>query len=181
MKYFSVLLSCALVACSSQNTTPPIKEIAIVECATLSTSTSTNEMPATELPCLTESGLTSKKYALNSINGPFVLNVWGSWCTACIEELPYFVDLNKRKAVQIVGLDVEETKASDAIAFAKKHEMAWPQIHDPNGATRGVFGMGVPVTWFVDKNGHVAFKKVGQIHSLAELKGLLKTHLGISA
>ena len=41
--------------------------------------------------------------------------------------------------------------------------------------------MGVPVTWFVDKNGHVTFKKVGQIHSLVELKGLLKTHLGISA
>ena len=181
MKYFSVLLSFALVACSSQSAPPQAKEIAIVECAILSTSAGANEMPTTELPCLTESGLTSKKYALNSISGPFVLNVWGSWCTSCIAELPFFVDLNNTKAVQIVGLDVEEAQASDAITFAKKKAMAWPQIHDPNGATRGVFGMGVPVTWFIDKNGHVAFKKVGEIHSLAELKGLLKTHLGISA
>ena len=138
-------------------------------------------MPAIELPCLTESGLTSEKYALNTIQGPFIINLWGSWCTACTEELPYFVELNNTKAVQIIGLDVEEAKASDAITFAKKHGMAWPQIHDPNSATRGDFGMGVPVTWFVDKNGHVTFKKVGQIHSLVELKGLLKTHLGISA
>jgi thiol-disulfide isomerase/thioredoxin len=138
-------------------------------------------MPTTQLPCLTESGLTSEKYALNTIQGPFIINVWGSWCTACTEELPYFVELNNTKAVQIIGLDVEEAKASDAIVFAKKHEMEWPQIHDPHGATRGVFGMGVPVTWFIDKNGYVTFKKVGQIHSLVELKGLLKTHLGISA
>ncbi len=181
MKFFALALSFVLTACSAQSETPQATPALIVGCDVLSTSPESNEMPAIELPCLTESGLTSEKYALNTIQGPFIINVWGSWCTACTEELPYFVELNNTKAVQIIGLDVEEAKASDAISFAKKHGMAWPQIHDPNSATRGDFGMGVPVTWFVDKNGHVTFKKVGQIHSLVELKGLLKTHLGISA
>ncbi|MEI7550241.1 MAG: TlpA disulfide reductase family protein [Actinomycetes bacterium] len=181
MKFFALALSFLLTACSAQSDAPQVTLGVIVGCDALSTISNSNEMPATELPCLTESGLTSEKYALNSIQGPFIINVWGSWCTACMEELPYFVELNATKVVQIIGLDVEEAKASDAITFAKKHGMAWPQIHDPNSATRGDFGMGVPVTWFVDKNGHVTNKKVGQIHSFVELKGLLKTHLGISA
>jgi len=181
MKFLSIILAVVLTACSTTSSTPKASSTSIVSCAVLSTAPSSNKMPTTQLPCLEENGLTTEKYALSSIKGPFIINVWGSWCTACTEELPFFVELNKTKAVQVIGLDVEEAKASDAIAFAKNHQMEWPQIHDPNGATRGVFGMGVPVTWFVDKNGHVTFKKVGQIHSLAELKDLLQTHLGISA
>ena len=118
MKFFALALSFVLTACSAQSETSQATPALIVGCDVLSTSPNSNEMPAIELQCITESGLTSEKYALNTIQGPFIINVWGSWCTACTEELPYFVELNNTKAVQIIGLDVEEAKASDAITFA---------------------------------------------------------------
>jgi hypothetical protein len=38
--------------------------------------------------------------------------------------------------------------------------------------------MGVPVTWFIDADGRVAYKKIGPVKSLDELNALAKRYLG---
>ena len=60
--------------------------------------------------------------------------------------------------------------------------MTWPNLIDPDGRTRGDFGMGVPVTWFIDESGGVVYKKIGVLKNEAELRNLtLKyLHIGIS-
>jgi hypothetical protein len=39
----------------------------------------------------------------------------------------------------------------------------WPSLYDPDGRTRLNFGMGVPVTLFVDAKGKVVGKIVGAV------------------
>ena len=109
-------------------------------------------------------------YIWQSIRGPVLVNVWGSWCAPCREEIPLLVKLAKTKKVQIIGIDAVETKPSDGTSFMAKNGMTWPQLGDPKSLTKGVFGMGVPVTRFVDMNGVGVYEKVGPFKSYEELQ-----------
>ena len=123
----------------------------------------------------------SKGAILESLRGPMIINVWGSWCTTCLAEMPEFVSFySKAKSkVQLVGVAVEEASPEDSRKFIEKHGMTWPNFYDREDTTRGFFGMGVPVTWFIDKNGEVAFKKIGVIKSEDELIKLTAKYLGV--
>ena len=57
--------------------------------------------------------------------------------------------------------------------------MTWPILYDTNSVTRGVFGLGVPVTWFIDAKGKVVYKQIGVITSTAELKSEVTKYLKI--
>ena len=118
---------------------------------------------------------------IESLRGPMVLNVWGSWCTSCLAEMPEFVSFyGKAKGkVQLVGVAVEESSPENSKRFIEKHGMTWPNFYDRENKTRSYFGMGVPVTWFIDKSGKVTFKKIGVIKSEQELIDLTAKYLGV--
>jgi len=107
------------------------------------------------------------------------VNVFGSWCEPCNQEIPHFLDLQALHKVSIVGIDVEETGMQAGRNFVVKKGMSWPILFDTNGATRGIFGLGVPVTWFIDAQGKVAYKQIGVITSTAELKAEVRKYLKI--
>ena len=118
---------------------------------------------------------------LESLRGPIILNVWGSWCTTCLDEMPEFVSFySKAKGkVQLVGVAVEEAAPANSQRFIVKHGMTWPNYYDRDNKTRGYFGMGVPVTWFIDASGKAVFKKIGVIKSADELATLTEQYLGV--
>lgn len=118
---------------------------------------------------------------LESLRGPMIINVWGSWCKSCLAEMPEFVSFySKAKGkVQLVGVAVEEAAPENSRRFIEKHGMTWPNFYDRDDKTRGFFGMGVPVTWFIDESGAVTYKKIGVIKSEAELITLTETYLGV--
>ena len=118
---------------------------------------------------------------LGALRGPMVVNVWGSWCTSCLAEMPEFVSFySKAKGkVQLVGVAVEEAALENSQKFIVKHGMTWPNFYDRENKTRGYFGMGVPVTWFIDAAGEVKYKKIGVIKSEAELVALSDKYLGV--
>jgi thiol-disulfide isomerase/thioredoxin len=118
---------------------------------------------------------------LESLRGPLVLNVWGSWCTSCLDEMPEFVRFySKAKGkVQLIGVAVEEAAPANSQRFIKEHGMTWPNFYDRDNKTRGYFGMGVPVTWFIDASGKAVFKKIGVIKSADELASLTEKYLGV--
>jgi cytochrome c biogenesis protein CcmG/thiol:disulfide interchange protein DsbE len=116
-----------------------------------------------------------------AIKGPAIVNVWGSWCGPCKEELPYFVEYFQTKdpQVQLIGVDVEEKRIEDGRMFARTNGIMWPNLYDQEGTTREYFGMGVPVTWFIDGDGKVLYKKIGPIKSVEELRSLSFKFFGL--
>jgi len=119
--------------------------------------------------------------AVDSIVGPALINVWGSWCQPCKQELPHFAHYLAQNGdrVQLIGVDVEEKSPAVARKFVTTHGMTWPILYDANGSTRGKFGMGVPVTWFVDASGRVVHKKYGPFHSPEEIQLDVIKYLGV--
>ena len=116
-----------------------------------------------------------------AIKGPAIVNVWGSWCAPCKEEMPYFVEYFQTKdpQVQLIGINVEEKRIEDGRLFARTNGIMWPNLYDADGATRKYFGMGVPVTWFIDGDGEVLYKKIGPIMSVEELRSLSFKYFGL--
>jgi len=119
--------------------------------------------------------------ALQGIEGPAVISVWASWCTNCEAQRENFIRLYKEagEKLQVIGLDVEEKNKSDGFNHALKKGMAYPQLFDPDGRTSNYFGPGVPITQFIDKNGKLAFQKIGPILKYEEMQQLVKKYLEI--
>ena len=160
-----------LTSCSS-----PSKVIAgeVVSCTTLKSSSVAKPI---ELGCL--DGL--KGAPINALRGPMIINVWGSWCGPCKEEMPIFRSFyNKLNGeLQLVGVDVEEASIEDGRDFVLANGITWPNLFDADGRSRAYFGMGVPVTWFISPDGTVAYKKIGVVENELELISLTSKYLGV--
>jgi thiol-disulfide isomerase/thioredoxin len=118
---------------------------------------------------------------LGALRGPMVVNVWGSWCGPCKEEIPYlrsYYEKAKGK-VALIGVDVEEATFDDGRRFVERNGIVWPNLYDPDGRSREYFGLGVPVTWFIAADGSVAGKKIGAFKNEAELIMLTNKFLGV--
>lgn len=173
MKKFVVLLTIALMGTAIA---PAHSAITVLEkCSFINRSLSDKTPP---LPCLDG----SIGVSISAIRGPAIINVWGSWCYPCRQEIPYFVSFNKKygKQVQLIGVDVSESSPADGQKFVKEHGMNWPNLFDVGGSTKATFGMGVPITWFVDAKGKVLYKKIGVLSSEKELISLSKKYLKVS-
>ena len=118
---------------------------------------------------------------IESLRGPMIINVWGSWCSTCLAETPEFVSFYKKAKgkVQLVGVAVEESSPENSEKFIIENGMTWPNFYDREDKTRSYFGMCVPVTWFIDAEGAVKFKKYGEVKSEQELIDLTEKHLGV--
>jgi thiol-disulfide isomerase/thioredoxin len=171
----TLLVVVALLLTGCSNTEPIAQKGEVISCGSVTTDKSITTGIAVE--CVDGSTGTF----IQSLRGPMVLNVWGSWCTTCLAEMPEFVSFySKAKGkVQLVGVAVEEASPKNSQNFIVKHGMTWPNYYDRDNKTRGYFGMGVPVTWFIDGAGTVKYKKIGLIKSEAELIELTDKYLGV--
>ena len=135
---------------------------------------------STLVQCLDGSGSIN----FHQLKGPMVLNVWGSWCEGCKEEMPYFVDLYKMKEfgsgqIQLLGVNVEESSTDDAIQYIKKSGMSWPHLEDLDGISKSIFGPGVPVTWFINEEGKNVATKIGAYTNKKQLFEQVEKAFGI--
>jgi thiol-disulfide isomerase/thioredoxin len=123
----------------------------------------------------------SKGLALESLRGPMIVNVWGSWCASCLDEIPDFVSFyaKAKGKVSLIGVAVEESSPENSKRFIIDNGITWPNYYDRDSKSRGYFGMGVPVTWFIAPDGKVQYKKIGIIKSEAELITMTEQYLGI--
>ena len=119
---------------------------------------------------------------LGGLRGPMVVNVWGSWCGPCKEEMPVLRAFHERAKdkVQLIGVDVEEANIGDGRNFVEQNGITWPNLYDTDGRSREYFGLGVPVTWFIAADGSVAHKHIGIIKDLDEILSLTEKHLGVT-
>ena len=132
------------------------------------------------MPCLDGSGSIN----FHQLKGPMVINVWGSWCEGCKEEMPYFVDIYKTQAfksgqIQLLGVNVEESSKEDAIEYIKQSGMSWSHLEDLDGISKSIFGPGVPVTWFINEEGKNVGIKIGAYTSKDQLFEQVEKAFGI--
>jgi thiol-disulfide isomerase/thioredoxin len=135
---------------------------------------------STLMQCLDGSG----SFNFHQLKGPMVINVWGSWCEGCKEEMPYFIDLFETTAfesgqVQLLGINVEESSKEDAVEYIKKSGMSWPHLEDLDGISKSIFGPGVPVTWFINKEGENVATKIGAYTNKKQLFEQVEKVFGI--
>jgi len=167
--------SLLLTSCGAkrENNVSPATFGKVVSCSTIPMDISKTK--GTSLQCL-DGG---SSVLLESIKGPAVINVWGSWCGPCKQEIPYFVELQKSGKVTIIGIDVEEKNMQAGQKFVQSHGMSWPNLYDAKGTTKSAFGMGVPVTWFINEKSELVKSKIGVLKGKQELFDLVNTSLGI--
>jgi cytochrome c biogenesis protein CcmG/thiol:disulfide interchange protein DsbE len=168
-----VVAALVLTGCSSAEPVAIKGEVVSCESITFDKSITTGVI----IECLDGSTGAS----MESLRGPMIINIWGSWCSTCLAETPEFVSFYKKAKgkVQLVGVAVEESSPNNSRKFIEENGMTWPNFYDRDNKTRSYFGMGVPVTWFIDSKGEVKFKKIGEVKSEQELIDLTEKHLGV--
>jgi thiol-disulfide isomerase/thioredoxin len=175
MKKTALAVASLLLAGCSQNTTALPNNGVVVDCSSIqSIETGKKAIP---LDCLDESSVID----LASIKGPVLVNVWGSWCGPCKDEMPIFVDFYSKhsKSVGLIGISVEEADIQDARDFVKEYGITWPNLYDADGSTRATLGMGVPITLFIDEKGEITYRKIGVVTTIEELEIETEKYLGV--
>ena len=112
---------------------------------------------------------------------PMVLNLWGSWCGPCREELPLMQQFADASAgqVRVVGL-ISKDGRSLAESFAADAGVTFPSAFDGEGELMAELGLNaLPVTYFLDADGGLTYTQVGPVASVDELRGLVADHLGV--
>ena len=94
-----------------------------------------------------------------------LLNVWASWCVACIEEHPILTEINEKELIKIYGVNYKD-EAGDALGWLKIHGNPYEvNIFDSEGTLSLDLGVyGVPETFLVDKKGVIRAKYIGALN-----------------
>ncbi len=94
----------------------------------------------------------------------WLLNVFASWCTPCLQEHPYLLDLARSGVVPVYGLNYKDPREA-ALKWLDKHGDPYARIVvDVEGRTGIEWGVyGVPETYVIDKLGVIRFKHIGPL------------------
>lgn len=93
-----------------------------------------------------------------------VVNVWGTYCGPCIDEMPdlqnwYAVEQSKETGVMIVGIpyDVDASNADEAIDIMRDTGVTYPNLIVDDGLYEMFIKdiSVVPTTYIVDSNGNI--------------------------
>jgi thiol-disulfide isomerase/thioredoxin len=112
---------------------------------------------------------------------PTVLNLWGSWCPPCREELPVMQQFADAAAgqVRVMGV-ISKDGRPQAESFAADAGVTFPSAFDGDGALMTDLGLhGLPYTYFLDAHGAVVYTQAGPVTSLDDLRALAAEHLGV--
>jgi cytochrome c biogenesis protein CcmG/thiol:disulfide interchange protein DsbE len=93
-----------------------------------------------------------------------VLNVWASWCVPCHDEAPLLVQLAQDKRIRVVGINYKD-QAENARRFLGRYGDPYAANGaDENGRAAIEWGVyGVPETFVIGRDAHIAYKLVGPI------------------
>jgi cytochrome c biogenesis protein CcmG, thiol:disulfide interchange protein DsbE len=112
---------------------------------------------------------------------PTVLNLWGSWCPPCREELPLIQEFADAAAgqVRVMGV-ISKDGVPQAESFAADAGVTFPNAFDGEGELMTELGLNaLPYTYFLDADGALVHTEVGPVSSVEELRGLVAEHLGV--
>lgn len=117
--------------------------------------------PAFSLPSLEQP---SRQQGPEVLNGHITLvNVWGSWCPSCEDEVPQLLQL-QREGVRIVGVAYRDER-DEALGFLSRHGNPYiDTLMDVDGSLSFDLGVyGAPETFIVDAHGVIRYHHAGEL------------------
>ena len=158
-----------------------VRVAALEPCPAASGGSASGGLPDVTLPCLGR----GPAVHLSALRGvPMVVNLWGSWCGPCQKETPFLQQAHQRlgSAVRFLGVDTEDS-ADSALDFAAhvRPPMRYPSVVDDDKTVLlSVHGpSAVPMTLFVDSNGHVVHLSIKSYDSVGAVLGDVARYLGV--
>lgn len=138
-------------------------------------------LPRVVVPCMGP----GPAVAAASLRGPALVNLWGSYCDICIEEMPVLEQAYQRWGgrLSFLGVDVADPDPRAAYELLASTGVTYPTVVDADGQLRdGLPGarLGLPYTLFVDASGRIVHYLPGGIRSVDALADLVRAHLGLT-
>jgi thiol-disulfide isomerase/thioredoxin len=179
---FALVLTAALSGCTADATGPSASATTASVLQPCPEQVGGDATGAQRLPALSFDCLGGGSLDLARAPGqPTVLNLWGSWCTPCREELPLmqqFADVAAGQ-VRVMGL-ISKDGRPQAESFAADAGVTFPSAFDGDGELMTELGLnGLPYTYFLDADGALVYTQVGPVTSVDELRALAAAHLGV--
>ena len=118
-------------------------------------------------PDFTGTTVDGQTITLSDLKGKLVLvNVFASWCGPCRVETPHLVEVYNeidRDRVEFIGLNLQETP--EAVEFFKdEFFINYPLVLNESGDLTNIYSpIGLPTTWFIDRDGVIRFRFSGAI------------------
>lgn len=108
-----------------------------------------------------------KKFSLDDLRGKAVfLNFWASWCPPCRAEardLEAVWQKFKGSDVVFLGINIQDTE-EEAWAFLREFNVTYANGRDATGKIAIDYGVwGIPETFFIDPEGRISYKHVGEL------------------
>lgn len=118
-------------------------------------------------PDFTGTTVDGQTITLSDLKGKLVLlNVFASWCGPCRIEAPHLVEVYNtidRDKFEFIGLNLQETP--EAVEFFKdEFFIDYPLVLNEGGELTDIYRpIGLPTTWFIDRDGVIRFTFSGAI------------------
>lgn len=156
------------------------KRAGIANCPPSTTShpASDDALPDTTLPCLGG----GRDVRLAGLDGPMLINVWGSYCAPCRDELPVLQQVHQAAGdkLTVLGIDYQDPAPAAALQLAAVSGVTFPSVADPGADVHADLEViGLPQTLFVDDQGAIVAIERRQLTSFDMAADLVEEHLGI--
>jgi len=113
----------------------------------------------------TENGSETLKSLYEQNNQPMVVNLWATWCTPCLEEMPYFEAAHRKHGskIQFIGINISDSPTR-AKKRAEELHISYLLGNDPDGSfTKSLKAIGLPLTAFFNTEGKLSTIHQGPI------------------
>src|SRR5690606_25553012 len=106
---------------------------------------------------------------------PLLINLWATWCTPCINELPL---LNEAQSfvpeVKIIAINMGDT-TSEIETFVDRYDLTMSILRDETLSLKPIFNIrSYPMTILVNREGIVTQIIVGEITDFAQLLAMMR-------
>ena len=103
---------------------------------------------------------------LSDLRGRVVfINVWATWCSPCVEEMPTIQKLYDRlhaRGLQVLSVSIDALGEQVVAPFMQAHQLSFPVLLDARSIIERLYQTGgVPESFIVDKQGRLIEKVVG--------------------